>query len=267
MRFLARSFGALLLTAAATTGASAAQCGGDFGAWAASFKRDAAAQGIGARGLASLDGVSADPTVLRLDRNQGHFRVSFEEFIAKRVTGGRLAKGRQMLQKHAATLARVEQQYGVAPEIIVAIWGMETDYGVVQGKQSVVRSLATLAHDCRRTEMFQRELLAALKIIDRGDFSAQDLRGAWAGEIGQTQFLASNFVKYAVDFDGNGRRDLIRSVPDVLASTANLLRSHGWKRGPYGEGSANFRVLNEWNKSNNYQKAIALFAQRLVAGQ
>ncbi|BAT61240.1 membrane-bound lytic murein transglycosylase B precursor [Variibacter gotjawalensis] len=267
MRGLTRIVGALLIASCAATPALAAQCGGDFESWLPNFKRDASGQGVSARGLAALDGVTQDPTVLRLDRNQGHFRVPFEEFIAKRVTSGRLAKGRQMLQQHAGTLARVEAQYGVAPEIIVAIWGMETDYGAVQGKQSVVRSLATLAHDCRRTEMFQRELIAALKIIDRGDFSSADLRGAWAGEIGQTQFLASNFVKYAVDFDGNGRRDLIRSVPDVLASTANLLRSHGWRKGPYGEGTANFQVLNEWNKSNNYQRAIALFAQRLVSGQ
>lgn len=266
MRVLARALSIIVLSALATP-TLAAQCGGEYGDWLASFQREAAQAGISQRALASLAETTPDPTVLRLDRNQGHFRVSFEEFIAKRVTAGRITKGRQMMKTHSATLARLEQQFGVAPEIVVAIWGMETDYGVVQGKQSVVRSLATLAHDCRRTEMFQRELMAALQIIDRGDLSSQEMRGAWAGEIGQTQFLASSYMKYAIDFDGNGKRDLIRSVPDVLGSTANYLKGYGWRRGPYAEGSANFKVLSEWNKSSNYQKAIALFAQRLVSGE
>ena len=151
--------------------------------------------------------------------------------------------------------------------MIVAIWGLETDYGAVLGNMSSVRSLATLAHDCRRTEMFQNELLSALRIIDRGDMTSAQMRGAWAGELGQTQFLASNYVRFAVDYDGNGHRDLIRSVPDVLASTANYLKSYGWKRGqPWSEGTANFAVLQQWNKSSNYQRTIALFATRLAEG-
>jgi membrane-bound lytic murein transglycosylase B len=130
----------------------------------------------------------------------------------------------------------------------------------------VIRSLATLAHDCRRSEMFQGELLAALQIIDRGDLPAADMRGAWAGELGQAQFLPSNYIKYAVDYDGNGRRDLIHSIPDTLASIANLLKSFGWQPGPYAEGSANFAVLAAWNKSTVYQKTIVAFAQRLDGG-
>jgi lytic murein transglycosylase len=265
MRGFARIASAFIVLVLGTPAANAAQCGGDYGSWLESFQREAAAQGISQRALATLAETSPDPTVLRLDRNQGHFRVPFEEFIAKRVTSGRITKGRQMMQRHGSLLSRIEQQYGVAPEIVVAIWGMETDYGAVQGKQSVVRSLATLAHDCRRSQMFEGERISALKILDRGDLSVQEMRGAWAGELGQTQFLASSYLKYAVDFDGNGKRDLIKSVPDVLASTANYLRGFGWKKGPYGEGSANFRVLNEWNKSNNYQRAIALFAEKLVS--
>jgi membrane-bound lytic murein transglycosylase B len=113
--------------------------------------------------------------------------------------------------------------------------------------------------------MFQGELLAALRIIDRGDLSAAEMRGAWAGELGQTQFLPSSYLKFAVDFDGNGRRDLIRSVPDVLASTANYLKGYGWQRGqPWTEGTNNFAVLKEWNKAPVYQKTIALFASRLA---
>jgi lytic murein transglycosylase len=250
------------------TPAQAAPCGGDFSSWLDTFRREAAGQGIGQRALAALDGVSPSPQVIRLDRNQRAFRLSFEEFVARRVTGQRIKAGLQRLSQHRALLSRIERQYGVQPEIIVAIWGMETDFGANQGKQSVLRALATLAHDCRRSEMFQRELLAALRLIDRGDLTPAEMRGAWAGELGQTQFLPSSYLKFAVDFDGNGRRDLIRSVPDVLASTANYLRGYGWKRGAsYAEGGPNFPVLRGWNRASVYQRALAYYAQRLRDGE
>ncbi len=249
--------------------AEAAQCQppSGFKGFVAQFRAEAAGLGVSNRALSALDGVTEDKKVLSLDRNQKHFKVSFEEFARKRVTAGRVSKGKAMLRQHAGLFSSIEQRYGVPGPVIVAIWGMETDYGAVLGNMSAVRSLTTLAHDCRRTEMFQNELLSALRIIDRGDMTADQMRGAWAGELGQTQFLASNYVRFAVDFDGNGRRDLIRSVPDVLASTANFLKSHGWKRGqPWTEGSANFAVLGAWNKSQNYQRAIALFATRVAEG-
>jgi len=243
--------------------ARAAQCGGDFDTFLDTFRREAAAQGVPARALATLDGLAPDPKVISLDRRQGVFRQSFEQFATHRIAE-RLAKAQRMMQTHAATLHRIEQQYGVPGSVVIAIWGLETDFGVDIGKSSVVRSLATLAHDCRRTQMFQGELLAALQIIARGDLSPAEMRGAWAGELGQAQFLPSNYVKFAVDFDGNGRRDLIHSVPDTLASIANLLKSFGWARGGgYREGSANFAVLANWNKSTVYQKTIAAFAERL----
>ena len=135
------------------------------------------------------------------------------------------------------------------------------------GKRPVVRTLATLAWDCRRTELFQGELIAALKIVQRGDLPLRDLVGAYAGEIGQTQFLPSSYIKYGVDYDGNGHVDLRHSVPDVLASTANLLKVNGWKPGqPYGEGTENFQVMREWNRSEIYRKTMVLFAQRLRGG-
>ena len=144
---------------------------------------------------------------------------------------------------------------------------METDFGAVMGNMPVIRSVATLAYDCRRTERFTGELFAALRVLERGDLSPAEMKGAWAGEIGQTQFMISNYHKYAVDFDGDGHPDLIRSVPDVLASTANYLKGHGWQRGAgYGPGQPNFAVIREWNKSENYARAIALFASKL-AGQ
>jgi lytic murein transglycosylase len=241
----------------------AAQCGGDFETFLDTFRREAAAQGIPARALAALDGVTPDPKVISLDRRQGVFRQSFAQFSGHRIAE-RLAKGQRMMQTHAALLRRIEQQFGVPGSIVIAIWGLETDFGVDIGKQPALRALATLAHDCRRTQMFQGELLAALQIISRGDLSPAEMRGAWAGELGQAQFLPSNYIKFAVDFDGNGRRDLIHSVPDTLASIANLLKSFGWQAGGgYREGSANFSVLVNWNKSTVYQQTIAAFAERL----
>lgn len=245
----------------------AAQCGGDFNVWLTAFQREAAAKGISQRSISALSGLSPDPQVISLDRRQGHFKRSFEEFGLPRIAQ-RIGKAQRMMQQHGALLRRIEQQYGVPGSVVIAIWGLETDFGVNMGRQSVLRSLATLAHDCRRTERFQNELLDALRILDRGDLSAQEMRGAWAGELGQTQFLASSYYKFAVDFDGNGKRDLIRSVPDVLGSTANYLRGYGWQRGAaYTEGSRNFDVLKEWNKSAVYQKTIATFAARLDGKQ
>ena len=152
--------------------------------------------------------------------------------------------------------------------VIVAIWGLETDFGADSGKFPTIRSLATLAYDCRRPDKFRGELIAALQIVDRGDMAPADMRGAWAGEIGQTQFLPSSYLKYAVDYDGNGRRDLIHSVPDVLASTANYLKGYGWQAGqPWGEGTANFQVLLQWNASQVYTKTVAYFAQQLAQEQ
>jgi lytic murein transglycosylase len=254
---------------AAAPAAYAAQCGNDasgFPAWIESFKQEAVSEGISPAVVnASLGGVTYNTTVIHLDRSQKKtFGGSFEQFAAGRVTGGRVAKGKAMMQRYAGVLSQIQSRFGVQPEILIAIWGMETDYGVVSGKMPIFRSLATLAYDCRRSPFFRNELISALKIVQRGDESASSMVGAWAGEIGQAQFLCSNYLKYAVDMTGDGRRDLIRSPPDVLGSVANLLRSHGWSPGgSYEVGSSNFGVLAEWNKSTNYQKAIVLFAQRL----
>ena len=182
--------------------------------------------------------------MLAFDRRQrGTFNKSFEQYAATRVGAAHQARAIDMLQQHASLLSRIERQFGVPATLIVAIWTLETDNGSGDmGKLPVVRTLATLAHDCRRTELFQGELLAALKIVQRGDLPLRDLIGAYAGEIGQTQFLPSSYIKYGVDYDGNGHVDLRHSVPDVLASTANLLKINGWKAGaPYGEGTAEFR--------------------------
>jgi membrane-bound lytic murein transglycosylase B len=148
--------------------------------------------------------------------------------------------------------------------VLVAIWGLETDYGVNQGKMSVVRSVATLAYDCRRTDKFQGELMEALRIVSGGVMASADMRGDWAGEIGQTQFLPSSYIKYAVSYSGHGKPDLIRNKADVLASTANYLAQKGWQRGQgWGPNEPNFAVIKEWNKADVYARTIALFGQKL----
>ena len=242
-------------------------CGGDFGTWLEGVKQEAAAQGISQRTIQSaLSGVTYDPNIIARDHAQGVFRQSFEQFSGRMVPP-RLPRAEKLLKQYAPVFARIEQQFGVPGPVIVAIWGLETDFGANSGKSATIRSLATLAYDCRRPEKFRGEVLAALRIVDRGDMNPADMRGAWAGEIGQTQFLPSSYLKYAVDYDGNGRRDLIHSVPDVLASTANYLKGYGWQRGqPWGEGTANFQVLLQWNASQVYTKTVAYFAQRLAAG-
>lgn len=259
----------LVLSAAvamSTNALSAPACGtGSFQSWLDDFKAEATAKGISQAAISSgLNGVTLDQAVLSRDRSQKVFSQTFEEFSGRMVPP-RLTRGANMLKQYGSVLSRIEQAYGVPGEVLVAIWGLETDFGANTGKFPTMRSLATLAYDCRRSEMFRGELLDALRIIERGDLTPAEMRGAWAGEIGQTQFMPSAYIKFAVDFDANGRRDLLRSVPDVLASTANFLASYGWQRGKDWEpGSANFAVLQQWNKSEVYAKTIGYFASQLA---
>jgi lytic murein transglycosylase len=262
LRALALS--ALFLTSVAPA-LAAAPCGtGPFEAWLEDFKKEAAAEGISQSAIqAGLTGVALDKSVLARDQSQKVFSQSFEEFSGRMVPP-RLTRGANMLKQYGSVLSRIEQTYGVPGEVLVAIWGLETDFGVNKGKFPTMRSLATLAYDCRRSDMFRSEMLDALRIIERGDLAPQEMRGAWAGELGQTQFMPSSYIKFAVDFDGNGRRDLLHSAPDVLASTANFLASSGWQRGKDWEpGSANFGVIQQWNKSEVYARTVGYFATQL----
>jgi lytic murein transglycosylase len=264
---IARLLTALLLTLLLAAPAKAARCGGDFNGFLAAMAREAQGAGISRAVIAqAFAGVTLDQAVLRFDRRQrGTFRKSFEYYARTRVTPARLKRAARLMHRHAALLSRIERQFGVPPTLLMAIWTMESDNGSGDmGKRPVIRTLATLAYDCRRTELFQRELIAALKILQRGDLPLRDLVGAFAGEIGQTQFLPSSYVKYGVDYDGNGRVDLRHSVPDVLASTANLLKVNGWRAGePFGEGTANFQAMREWNHSELYRRTLVLFSERL----
>ncbi|MCC6475158.1 MAG: lytic murein transglycosylase [Burkholderiales bacterium] len=220
------------LATPAAAQALACRKGQSFERWLDGFKQQARAQGVSQATLdAAAPFLTFDKAIIAKDRGQGVFSQSFLEF-ATRMVQSRMSSGPAHLRKHAALLARVEKEFGVPGPVIVAFWALETDFGVNNGSLPVLRSLATLAYDCRRSEMFTEELLYALRIVQRGDLSPGEMRGAWAGEIGQTQFSPSGYFKYAVDFDGDGRRDLIHSAADVAASSANLLaKGGGWRRG------------------------------------
>lgn len=263
---------ALVMALGATAGAALADCGneaGGFGAWLGRYKAKAAAQGISQATLGSaLGGIAYDTNVIRLDRSQRSFKLSFEQFYARRVSASLISRGKGMLRTHAGLLDRIEKRYGVPGAVIVSIWGLETNFGGDGGGgKPIVQSIATLAYDCRRSDFFTNELTNALRIIDRGDIAAAQMRGGWAGEIGPMQFLPSSFVKYAVDFDGDGRRNLFTSVPDMLGSTANFLKSKGgWQPSkPWAPGTANYAAIQEWNKAEVYAQTIAVMSAKLAA--
>lgn len=223
---------ALMLAAIITASpASAQQCGGDFHAWLAGVKREAVASGVSNRALRVLSQVSRDARVISRDRAQGVFAQTFRQFSDRMVAQYRLTQGAKNLKKYARIFTAVERHYGVPGPVITAFWGLETDFGANQGDFSTLNALATLAHDCRRPALFRPQLIHALKIIDRGDLTPGQMVGAWAGELGQTQLLPSDYLGSGVDFDGNGRVDLRGSVPDVLATTGNFIASLGWRAG------------------------------------
>lgn len=233
--------------------------------WIAAFRRHATTEGIAPELVErALGSAVYDPEVIALDRAQKSQKRTFEEYVSSHMPASRVRRGKRMLGVHAGLLAKITKRFGVAEEIIVAIWGLETDFGGNQGSTPSLRALVTLAYDCRRAERFRGELSSALRILQRGDLSVQDMIGAWAGELGQTQFLPSSYERFGIDFDGDGRVDLIRSTEDALGSTAHYLAEHGWRAGEgYQPGSPNFAVLAEWNKSEIYRKTIALFASKL----
>ncbi len=225
-----------------------------FPAWLDSFKAEARAAGVSNNAIAALNGVTYDQTIINRDRSQTVFSQSFLEFSDRVVAAYRIQMGGQLLNQYASLFAQIEQQFGVPGPVIVALWAMESDFGAGTGDFPVLRSLATLAFDCRRGEEFTPQLLDALLLIDRGDLTPAQMIGAWAGELGQTQFRASEYLNAGVDYDGDGRVDLIHSVPDVLASTANLLREYGWQAGqPWLEEVRLTRDL-PWEQTGVYRQ-------------
>lgn len=203
-----------------------------FEAWLDNFRRDAAAAGISESAIAAgLKGVRFDPGIVKKDRAQGVFSQTFLEFSDRMVAQYRLDQGRANLKKYKTVFDRIEQQFGVPGAVLSSFWGLETDFGANIGKGPTLISLATMAYDCRRPDLFRQQLLAALAIIDRGDLTAGEMRGPWAGELGQVQFLPMHYYEFGVDFDGDGRIDMLRSSPDALASAAKYMAHLGWRRG------------------------------------
>ena len=270
MRVRALKTAVVLIAAAAAMGvasARAADCGESadgFNEWLSSFKEVAVRNGVSQQVVDSaLNRVTFDSSVAAHDRGQ-NFGTNSAAFAARHITPPRVKRGKTMMLAYAEPLQRIEQRYGVPGPILVAIWGLETDYGSGLGGYSTFSALATLAYDCRRAQIYRAELIDALMLVQRGLLRPSQ-RGAWAGEIGQTQFMPSAYLKYAVNAQGGGGGDIISSPADALASTANFLRSKGWSPGAgWDEGQPNFNALLQWNSSPVYAKTVALFADKLA---
>lgn len=231
---MALSLAALLLASLASASPASARqapCGGDFGRWRAGVIEQARAEGVGPRGLALLARAGPNPEVIRLDRSQTAFTQSFRTFSDRTISNQRLAAGRARLNQYGRIFSAVERRFGVPGPVIAAFWGMETDYGANLGTFDIVDALATLAHDCRRPDLFRNELISAGRLADRGWLPENRMRGAWAGELGQVQVLPTDYIELGVDFDGDSRVDPVSSVPDAVATAASLARNFGWRRG------------------------------------
>ncbi len=245
--------------------AGAAQCGNNangFEAWKSSFAREAQSAGVGQRGLQALAQARYATRTIAADRNQKSFKYSLEKFMKVRGADTIVSQGRQRKARNAGFYAALERQYGVPAGIVIAIHGMETGFGRFMGDSPVVSAITTLAYDCRRSDFFVPHAIGALKLADRGAITPAT-KGAKHGELGHTQFLPGNALKYGVDANGDGRIDFYNQT-DALASTANFLRQKGWRPGQgYQEGQSNFAVIKQWNAAGVYQKAIAIMAARI----
>lgn len=227
-----KRFGRLPFLALALA-AAIAPARADFASCVAGLRSHALGQGIsGATFDRMMSGVTPDMKIIEAMNAQPEFRTPIWDYLATLVDDQKIAEGRAMLQKHASVLAQIEQAYGVDRHTVVAVWGVESDFGQVPGRWSLPQALSTAAcFGTRRREFFRTELVSTMKIVQRGDLAAEKLRGSWAGAFGHTQFIPSTYLRLAVDFDGDGRRDLVDSIPDALASTANYLKKSGWITG------------------------------------
>jgi len=228
-------FATITLLAPPASAQSGASChnGMSFAQFLGALKQDAVGAGVSQRTIAAASPYLVyDQGIVNRDRGQRVFGQLFTEFAGRMAAAYRMQQGQALIRKYAAAFARAEKEYGVPPAVIAAFWGLESDFGANMGKLPTLRSLVSLAYDCRRAQMFHDETIAALKIIDRGDLTPQEMIGSWAGELGQTQFLPTHYFNYAVDYDGDGHRNLLRSAPDVIGSTANYIATGlKWRRG------------------------------------
>jgi lytic murein transglycosylase len=221
------------VAAPASRGGAACHGGMSFDRFLADLKAQAVAAGVSQRTIAEASPYLVyDQGIVNRDRGQRVFGQVFTEFAGRMAATYRMQQGQARIKTYAAAFARAEKEYGVPPAVIAAFWGLESDFGANMGNLPTLRSLVSLAYDCRRAERFSDETIAALKIIDRGDLTPEEMVGSWAGELGQTQFLPTHYFTYAVDYDGDGRRDLLRSPDDVIGSTANYIATGlKWRRG------------------------------------
>ncbi|HEY9039799.1 MAG TPA: lytic murein transglycosylase [Roseovarius sp.] len=259
------STAALLLAGLAAAPVAAAQCGNDaggFNAWKATFAQEAARAGVGQRGLNALAQAQYASRTIAADRNQKSFKYSLDKFMRVRGADTIVAQGRKRKARDAGFYQSLEARFGVPAGVIIAIHGMETGFGGFMGDSAVVSAITTLAYDCRRSDFFKPHAIGALKLVDIGAITGST-KGAKHGELGHTQFLPGNALRYGVDANGDGRIDFYNQT-DALASTANFLRQKGWQPGAgYGEGQVNFGVIRQWNAASVYQKAIAIMAARI----
>ena len=200
-----------------------------FDTWRAGFKKLAAERGLGRQTIAIVDGMQLNPTIISRDRKQSFFAMSFLDFQNRLATANRVQSSKRKVTEHRRTFERAREEFGVPASVITGFWALESDFGAGMGKFPIMPALVTLAYDCRRSEMFTEELIAALQIIERGDMTPSTMIGSWAGEIGQTQFLPTRYLDYAIDYDGDGRINLFDNDKDVIGSTANYMKNLGWR--------------------------------------
>ena len=268
MRALKAVFvGMTLATALGAAPALAATCGNDasgFSRWVQEFKQEAAANGVSKSVLdRSFAAINYNQSTIKADRGQHSFKLTLQQFMEKRGSKAIVSRGKTMKKNNAAMFQAIERTYGVPAGPLLAIWGMETGFGGFLGNQHTLSAVATLAYDCRRSAFFTEQLYAALQLVGKGDL-AVNAKGAAHGEIGQTQFLPLNVIRYGVDFDRDGHIDLVGSRMDALASTANFLKGHGWVAGAgYQQGEPNYAAIQGWNAASVYQQAIAIMGREI----
>lgn len=255
-------FAAVLLAGgtflATTTSGHAAACGGDFGQFLNTIKQEAIAAGSSAQTAnRALANARIDRKVLSRDRAQGVFKRTFLDFSRRVISGSRFKNGQTNLKKYASIFERAEREYGVPGPVITAFWGLETDYGAVQGDFNTINALATLSHDCRRPELFTPQLLAAIELVGMGDIDPARTTGAWAGEIGQVQMLPVDIIRFGVDADGDGHIRLKKSAPDAILTAANFIRHLGWQADQPWLQEVNVPAEMAWQQSG-LGKAISV---------
>lgn len=264
MRFPFLSISLPALALVLSTGSGFAQtCGGSFSSFVSALKSEAIAKGHAKSTVNKFfSSVRHDPKVIKADRSQGVFQMTFVDFSRRLISQGRINKGRSNASKYSAVFERMERDYGVSRGVLLAFWAFETDYGAVQGNFNTLNALVTLAHDCRRPQLFRPQVFSALELYERGDFSPTGTKGAWAGEIGMVQMLPADILENGVDGDGDGKVNLKTSAPDALLSGARMLRNLGWRAGEPWLQQVVVPSNLDWSKTGlNHTRSVSEWAR------